>query len=194
MPYASCLVSCSVVQRWFCRSACTVVLCLMQLCLSLGTLLNGVLFVWGSWLLQPFLSRVFHIASWDSLSGLCALWDSLSSCPNLWLGRCTLGWPVWPVIGFPMLSDHPNISIVKVIMIGYCCNHLDGQLNCWASAHWLISVTTMYWLCYRWLGHSTIVVRSLMIVVIMLSSFMPFMNCSFNLLSFALYPLHLHLF
>ena len=40
-------------------------------------------------------------------------------------------------------------------MIGYCYNHLDGQLNCQASAHWLIGVTIMYWLCNWWLGPST---------------------------------------
>ena len=34
MPYASCLVSCSVVWRCPCSSACPVVLCLMQLYLS----------------------------------------------------------------------------------------------------------------------------------------------------------------
>ena len=90
-----------------------------------------------------------------SLSGLCVLWDSLSSFPSLWLGMCTLGWPIWPMIGFPLLGVHPSISIVKLIMIGYCCNHLDGQPNCWASAHWLISVMTMYWLHDQWLGHST---------------------------------------
>ena len=41
-------------------------------------------------------------------------------------------------------------------MIGYCCNHLDGQLKCQASAHWLIGATTMYWLCYEWLGPNTV--------------------------------------
>ena len=91
---------------------------------------------------SPFLFRVFLIAPWDSLSGLCALWDSLSSSPSLWLGKCTLGWPVWLVIGFPLLGIHPSISIVKLIMIGYRCNCLDGQLNCRASAHWLIGATT----------------------------------------------------
>ena len=149
MPYASCLASCSVGWRYSVtglilrNSACPWVLSLMELCLSpIG-------------LLQPFLFRVFHIAPRDSLSGLCALWDSLSSFPRLLLGRCTLGWPVWPVIGVPLLGVHPSISIVKLIMIGYCCNHLDGQLNCWVFAHWLIGVTIMYQLCYWQLGSST---------------------------------------
>ena len=114
---------------------------ILQLSLSLGIPLNGALLVQGSLLLQPLLSRVFHIAPWDSLSGVCALWDSLSSFPSLQLGRCTLG---WPVVDYPLLGVHPSISIVKLIMIGYHCNHLDGQLNCQASAHWLISVTIMY--------------------------------------------------
>ena len=45
---------------------------------------------------------------------------------------------------FPLLGVHPSISIVKLIVIGYHCNCLDGQLNCWAFAHWLIDVTIMY--------------------------------------------------
>ena len=40
-------------------------------------------------------------------------------------------------------------------MIGYCCNCLDGQLNCQTSAHWLSSVTTMYWLSDQQLCCST---------------------------------------
>ena len=152
MPYASCLVSCSVVWRWFHSSAGPYVFP----CLSLSPLLNGALLVWGSGLLQPLLSRVFHIAPWERLSQLCALWDSLSSFRSLWLGRHILVWPVWPVIGFPLLGLHPSLCIVKLITIGYNCNCLDGQLNCQASAHWLIGVTTMHWLCYWWLGHSTL--------------------------------------
>ena len=88
-----------------------------------------------------------HIALWDSLPGLCASRDSLSSFPGLWLGNCILRWPVWPVIGYSLLGVHPSISVVRLIMIGYCCNCLDGQLTYQASAHWLISVTTMYQLC-----------------------------------------------
>ena len=34
--------------------------------------------------------------------------------------------------------------LLIVIMIGYHCNCLDGQLNCWAFTHWLIGVTIMY--------------------------------------------------
>ena len=108
-------------------------------------------------LLQPLLFRVFGIASWDSLSGLCALWDSLSSVPCLWLGRCTLWWLDWSVIGFPLLGVHPSVSIVKLTVIGYHCNHLDGQLNYWASAHWLIGVTIMYQLHEWWFCHYTLV-------------------------------------
>ena len=156
MPYASCLVSFSVVWIWFCSSVCPLVLSLMEFCLSCYYLLNAAQLVWGSGLLQPLLFRVFFIGSWDSPSWLCALWDSLCSFPSLWLNRCTLGWPVWPVIGFPLLGVYPSISVVKLIVIGYCCNCLDGQLHCQASAHWVISVTIMYQLCYWWLGHSTL--------------------------------------
>ena len=106
--------------------------------------------------LQSLLSRVFCISPWDSLSGLYASWDSLSSFLGLWLGRCTLGWPVWPVVGYPLLGVHPSITIARLIMIGYCCNCLDGQLNYWASTQWQISVTIMYWIRNQWLCHSTL--------------------------------------
>ena len=139
MPYASSPASCSVGWRYSVaglilkNSACPQVLSLVELCLSLAL-----------GLLQPLLFRVFCTAPWDSLSGSCALWDSLSSFPGLLLGRCTMGWPVWPVIGFSLLGVHPSISTVKLIVTGYHCNHLDGLLNCWAFAHWLISVIIMY--------------------------------------------------
>ena len=83
------------------------------------------------------------------------LWDSLSSFPSLWLGGCTQGWlsGLWLVT--LCLGVHPSISIVRLIMIGYCCNCLDGQLNYRASAHWQIGVTTMYWLCNWWLCPNT---------------------------------------
>ena len=56
------------------------------------------------------------------------------------LASCSAGW------------DYP---VAQLIVIGYCCNCFDGQLNCQAFAHWIISVTIMYWLCYHWLGPST---------------------------------------
>ena len=152
MPFASCLASCSVGWRYSVaglilkNSICPQVLSLVELCFpsALG-------------LLQPLLFRVFCIAPWDSLSGLCVLWDSLSSFPDLLLGRCTLGWPVWPVIGFPLLGVYPSISIVKVVTIDYQCNCLDGLFNYWAFAHWLIGVTIMYQLCCWHLGCSTVI-------------------------------------
>ena len=76
MPYASCLVSCSVVWRYSCSSAYRVVLCLMQLSLSpdLG-------------FCSSFYLGCFHIAPWDNLSGLCALWEAcLASQTSDWAG------------------------------------------------------------------------------------------------------------
>ena len=77
MPYASCLVSCSV--DWssslgqlacpmcypFWSSACPSILCLMQLSLSedLG-------------FCRPFYAVHIHTALWDSLYRLCAFWHS----------------------------------------------------------------------------------------------------------------------
>ena len=53
------------------------------------------------------------------------------------------------------------MSIVRLIVIGYWCNYLDRQLNYQASAHWLISGTTMYHLCNQWFCHSTLGVKCL---------------------------------
>ena len=55
-----------------------------------------------------------------------------------------MGWPDWPVIGYPLLGVHASMSIVKLTVLGYCCNCLNGQLNYWASALWLIGATIMY--------------------------------------------------
>ena len=140
MPYASCLVSCSV--DWSFSACPDDVLCLIQLSLSSGTLLKGVLLVKGFLgFCNLFYLGYFSIALWDSLSGLVhsgiACLASQSS-------------------GYPLLGVHPSISIVTLTVIGYCCNCLDGQLNCHASAHWLISVTTMHRLYNWWLCHSTL--------------------------------------
>ena len=68
MPYASCLASAvwvgdyPIAQLVLRSSACHIILCLMQLTLSLGILFNGTLLVQRFRLLQPLLSRVFHIA------------------------------------------------------------------------------------------------------------------------------------
>ena len=45
---------------------------------------------------------------------------------------------VWFVVGYLLLGIHPSMTLVKLIVIGYYCNCLDGQHNCWASTHWLI--------------------------------------------------------
>ena len=98
-------------------------------------------------LVQPPLSRVFHIASGIACLGYVHYGIAyLASQASDWAGALW-GWPVWPVVGNPLLGVHPGISIVKLIVIGYHCNCLDGQLNYQPSAHWLISVTIMYQLC-----------------------------------------------
>ena len=136
MPYANCLASC--IAGWRLSLGVLWSQCLLMFPLVLPIYCYSAI---SFGLLWPLLFRVFHIVPWESLSGLCALWGSLSSFPSLLLGRCTLGWLVWPVIGFPLLGVHPSISIVKLIVIGYHCNHLNGQLNYQAFAHWLIGVT-----------------------------------------------------
>ena len=118
----SLLQCCWVLLSW--SSACLVVL------------LKGALLVWGFGLLQCLFYWVhIHIALWQSLSGLVHSGIALSGFPGPWLGSYILG---WHVIGNPMIDALPSMSIVRLIMIGYHCNHLDGQLNHQASAHWLI--------------------------------------------------------
>ena len=114
-------------------SACPQVLSLMQLCLSKHFGLCSPFYL-GCFALYPGIACLGYVHY-----GIACL-----ASQSLLLGRCTLSWPVWPVIGFLLLGVHPSISIVKLIMIGYHCNHSDGQLNCQAFAHWLIIVTIMY--------------------------------------------------
>ena len=89
MPYASCLAPvvwpCSLMSSVVLRqsSACPQAFSLLELCLSLGILLIGALLVQGFGVLLSLLSRVFCIAPWHSLSGLCASWDSLSGFLSL---------------------------------------------------------------------------------------------------------------
>ena len=65
MPYASCLVSCSVVWRCSCSSACLDVLSLEDLWLSPCYLFNAAQLVQRFGLLQPLLSGVFFaLHSW----------------------------------------------------------------------------------------------------------------------------------
>ena len=143
MPYASCLVPCSVVWRCSLLLSCLDAFSFEELCLSKDL---------GLWSL--FYLGYICIALWNSLSGLCAFWDSLSSFTGPWLGNCILGWPVWSVTSYPLLGVHPTISILKFIMIGCHCKGLDGQLIYQASGHWLFSGTTMHQLCDQWLCHS----------------------------------------
>ena len=70
---------------------------------------------------------------------MCTL--GLSGFPGLQLDRCILG-VVYDWL--PLLGVHSRVTLVKLIMIGYHCNHLDGQHNCLASTHWLIIMSEMY--------------------------------------------------
>ena len=94
-----------------------------------------------------FIQCIFILHSGISYLGFVHFRIVLSSFPGLWLSSCILGWPVRSVICYPLLGVHSSMSIVRLIMTGYCCNHLDGQLNYWASAHSLIGGITIYQLC-----------------------------------------------
>ena len=71
------------------------------------------------------------------------------------MDRCILKWPVWPVIGYPMTGAHPSMSIERLIVIGYHCNHLNEQLTYQVSAHQLIGVllTIDYAMCNCGIAH-----------------------------------------
>ena len=67
------------------------------------------------------------------------LWDSLSGYVHPGIAF----WLSWPLIGWvhswlACLVIYPGMTLVKLIMIGHCCDHLVGELNCLASTHWLI--------------------------------------------------------
>ena len=108
MPYASCLASCSVGWRLFCSSVGFWISLLLELCYPIVLCL-----------MQLSFSEILGFCSPFYL-GFFALHLSLQ------LGWCTLGWLVWPVIGYPLLGVHSSISIVKLIVTGYCCNPLGG--------------------------------------------------------------------
>ena len=40
--------------------------------------------------------------------------------------------------GLACMVVHPGMTLVNLILIGYCCDHLVGELNCLASTCWLI--------------------------------------------------------
>ena len=90
-----------------------------------------------------------HIALWDKLSGLVHSGIAMSGFPGPQLGSCILQWSAWQVIGYPMIDAQPSMSLVRLIVIGYNCNCLGGQLNYQAFAHWLIGGATNYRLCNR---------------------------------------------
>ena len=41
-----------------------------------------------------------------------------------------------------MIGAYLSVSIVSFVAIGYCCNHLDGQLNCQVFTHCIIGRAT----------------------------------------------------
>ena len=157
MPYASCLGCCGVLLCCVSLSSCVLlkgallVPALLQLSLScdlgcsalLQLSLPKVLGFCRLFYLVPFCK-----APWDSLSELMhsgiaclasqgpdlavAVWDGLS---GLWL------------VDLWLVPTQVCLSVVSLVVIGYHCNCLDGQLNYQAFTHWLISRATNYRLC-----------------------------------------------
>ena len=108
---------------------------------------------WGS--AVPFYPGYFLIEPWDSLSdyvhpGIACLAFWASDWAGAFWGSLS-GF----VISHLLLGVHPSVTLVKLIVIGYCCNCLDGQLNYLGSTHWLVIISEeliLYW----WLCHSTL--------------------------------------
>ena len=98
-----------------------------------------------SWLglCSPFYSGCFLVESWDSLSdyvypGIACLVFQASDWAGAFWGSLS-GF----LISHLLLSVHPSMTHVKLIVIGYHCSCLDGWLNCLAlaSIHWLIIIS-----------------------------------------------------
>ena len=49
-----------------------------------------------------------------------------------------------------MIGTHPSVSTVRLVVIGYHCNYLGGQLNYQAFTHQLIGRATNYLPCNWW--------------------------------------------
>ena len=119
------------------------------------TLLNGalacslMLFLLFGLFAAPFYLGYFALHPGIACLGYVHYGVDCLASQSLLLGRSTLGWLVLPVIHFPLLCVHPKHTYCKTDCDWLpCCNHLDGQLNCQAFTHQLISVTIMYQLCY----------------------------------------------
>ena len=86
---------------------------------------------------SPFYVGCSLIEPWDSLSGyvhpgIACLASQASDWAGAFWGSLS-GF----VVGYLLLGVHPSMTLVKLIMIGYCCDCFDGQLNCLVSTHWL---------------------------------------------------------
>ena len=79
---------------------------------------------------SPFYSGCFLVEPWDSLSdyvypGIACLAFQASDWVGAFWGSLS-GF----LINHFLSGVHPSMTLVKLIMIGYHCNHLDGWLNC----------------------------------------------------------------
>ena len=139
MPYAWFLASCNVGIKnysyipvpalWPYVPLCS---CSMLLVLSLSPCLL---------LLSSFIQCVFPL----NLEIAClAFWASD------WVGACWTSLSDYP----PLLGVCPSMTFVKLFMIGHCCDHFGGWLNCLAFTHWIIITSRGLIMCW-WLCPST---------------------------------------
>ena len=141
MPYASCLGCCGV---WLsCASlSCSLDCSAPQLVLLCSPQRSSACpGIWAS------AASFYLVHSCDALcdslsrlmpSGLACL-ASQALIGQLHSGMACLACD-WLVYDFA----HPSVSVVSLAMIGFCCDHLCGQLNYQAFTHWLICGATNY--------------------------------------------------
>ena len=135
MPYALFLASCGMGSP---------MLLLLFLDLAFPSNLDWILYSLPLFLSLPGLLGLCSPSFYLGYSPI-ELWDSLSGYVHPGIA-CLAFWASdWLVI-------HPSMTLVKLIMIGHCCDCLVGGLNCLVSTCWLIvqprlcSSTLLQWL------------------------------------------------
>ena len=72
------------------------------------------------------------------------------------------------MIGWSMIGAHLSVFIVRLVVIGYHCNHFGGQLNYQAFTYWLISglLTIDFAISNLWHGTAHLVIMNMRDIMI----------------------------
>ena len=128
--YSICSYSCSMsLCSPLFLALCFLLLLLPSLSLSLSlSLLSSAV---------PFYLGCFPTEPWDSLSGYVHPGIAcLAFQASYWVGTFWTSLSDYP----PLLGVYPSVTLVKLIRIGHCCDHLGGWLNCLTFTHWLVVI------------------------------------------------------